>query len=355
MRDGRIDWSLAKRISESTYEIWTRRLVPQPGDVILAREAPVGAAVRVPESSRVALGQRTVLLRPDPSKIEARFLYFLLLSAEMQSVILSKAEGSTVPHLNVADVRRLPIPPLPARGEQRAIAEILGALDDKIESNRRLIATSEAILEAEADLLDGDRLPLSELALVSRETVDPSTLVDGEVDLFSIPAFDAERRPERVLAASIKSGKHRVAGDAVLLSRLNPRFPRLWHVVPDLGVPALCSTEFMVLRPRDGRSLADVWLACAQPGFRDEMRQRATGTSGSHQRVRPNDVLAIEVVDPISLSNDDRQEATELLALVETARREASHLSALRDALLPALLSRRLRVTNEEIVAEAVT
>ena len=139
MRGNRISYSAARRISGETFEAWTRRLMPQFGDLLLAREAPVGPVVRMPKAANVAPGQRTVLLRPNPSLIDADYLYYLLISPTQQSRLLQKAEGSTVPHLNVADVRSYELPSLPPIAEQRVIAATLCVLDDKIESNRRAI------------------------------------------------------------------------------------------------------------------------------------------------------------------------------------------------------------------------
>ncbi|WP_292701459.1 hypothetical protein, partial [Microbacterium sp. 69-10] len=94
MRDHRIDFSEARRISRETFNTWTRRLRPQPGDLLLAREAPVGPVVRLPDSAHVAPGQRTVILRPDLAVTSSRFLYYLLRSPKMQAELLVKAEGS---------------------------------------------------------------------------------------------------------------------------------------------------------------------------------------------------------------------------------------------------------------------
>lgn len=176
--------------------------------------------------------------------------------------------------------------------------------------------------------------------------IDPTDLGDEMVDHFSLPAYDASQRPERVPAGTIKSSKTRVDDRAILLSRLNPRFPRLWYAVPNQGVVALSSTEFMVLRPGSGVSLADVWIACCQSAFRQEMVQRATGTSGSHQRVRPDDVLSIEIGDPRERGEGVRGIWSLLLDMTERARRETEVLATLRDALLPELLSGRLSVNE---------
>jgi len=141
MRDHRINYDEARRISAETFETWTRRLKPAPGDLLLAREAPVGPVVLLPDSARVAPGQRTVLLRPDPLTTNSTFLYYSLRSPATQAALQVKAEGSTVRHLNVSDIRsfKVRMPPL---AEQEAIAEVLGALDDKIAANTALATTA---------------------------------------------------------------------------------------------------------------------------------------------------------------------------------------------------------------------
>ncbi|MFS0900011.1 restriction endonuclease subunit S [Mycolicibacterium litorale] len=138
MRGNRINFADARRVSRETFEAWTRRLSPQEGDLLFAREAPVGPVVKIPPELNVAPGQRTVLLRPDPRRLDSGYAYYLLASPSQQARLLAKAEGSTVPHLNVADVRSFELPPLPPVNVQRGIAATLGALDDKIESNRRI-------------------------------------------------------------------------------------------------------------------------------------------------------------------------------------------------------------------------
>jgi hypothetical protein len=62
---GRFILDGVNRVSEETYELWTHRAVPQPGDLIMAREAPVGNVAMIPEGLRPCLGQRTLLIRPD--------------------------------------------------------------------------------------------------------------------------------------------------------------------------------------------------------------------------------------------------------------------------------------------------
>ena len=79
MRGNSIDYSLARRIDDITFDEWTKRLRPRYGDLLLAREAPVGPVVRIPIEENVAPGQRTVLLRPDTAKVISDYLYYLLM------------------------------------------------------------------------------------------------------------------------------------------------------------------------------------------------------------------------------------------------------------------------------------
>lgn len=103
----------------------------------MAREAPVGNVAMIPEGLRPCLGQRTLLIRPDRSKVFPAFLNYLLNGPEIQGVIHAKTNGATVAHLNMKDVRALPIPELPPLPTQRRIAGILSAYDELIENNQR--------------------------------------------------------------------------------------------------------------------------------------------------------------------------------------------------------------------------
>ena len=156
MSGNQIDFSKAKRISSATYSEWTRRMVPKCGDLILAREAPVGPVVQVPESPKVALGQRTVLIRPDTKVVFTLYLHYVLLSEPIQRSMHFKSEGSVVSHLNVKDVRLLPLPMVPPLEEQKRIvaqldlmqaktSEMVAAYDAKLTAAKNL---RQSILEA---------------------------------------------------------------------------------------------------------------------------------------------------------------------------------------------------------------
>ena len=142
------------------------------------------------------------------------------------------------------------------------------------------------------------QVPLAEIVEFHPAPIAPSSLGDLAVDLYSIPAFDSTKAPERVIASEIGSSKFSVPSDGVLLSRLNPRIPRVWLPQVDNSVVALASTEFMVLRPKQGVNRSFLRFLLSAPEFLQQIQSRVTGTSGSHQRVRPHDVLSIIVSVP---------------------------------------------------------
>jgi len=148
IRDGRLDLSSPSYTDEAHFEQRSRRARLKSGDLVLTREAPMGEVCMIPENLRCCLGQRMVMLRPDPKKCDSRFLLYSIQSDTVQHEIkVNEGTGSTVSNLRIPLLEALPIP-LPPLAEQKSIASVLGALDDKIELNRRMNATLEAMARA---------------------------------------------------------------------------------------------------------------------------------------------------------------------------------------------------------------
>ncbi|MHB1101080.1 MAG: restriction endonuclease subunit S, partial [Burkholderiales bacterium] len=148
IRNGRLDLSTRSYTDEAHFEQRSRRARLRAGDLVITREAPMGEVCIIPEELRCCLGQRMVMLRPDAKKCDSRFLLYAIQSRGVQDEIkVNEGTGSTVSNLRIPLLEALPIshPPLP---EQKAIAHILGTLDDKIELNRRMNATLEAMARA---------------------------------------------------------------------------------------------------------------------------------------------------------------------------------------------------------------
>jgi type I restriction enzyme S subunit len=356
---GRLRWDGAKYWPSGLVAGYERFALSED-DVILAMDRPwieAGLKQAVVRTSDLPalLVQRVARLRARRG-VDQRFLRWLIADPGFTAHIRAVSTGSTIPHISQTQIADYPVVRLPDIREQRAIGEVLGALDERIESNRRRASVAESLLDVLAcAVVDRQIVPLGELVQVERKSCTPASYGETLVDHFSLPAFDASRLPDRTPGESIKSNKLVVTSGSVLVSRLNPATNRTWFAVPEPGIVAAASTEFMVLRPGKGIGIGAVWLAVRDDYFRSELARRATGTSGSHQRVRPDDALSIEVPDVRELGADANAEAEALLLLVHHARTESATLAELRDTLIPELLSGRLCAPVAEDLVVAAT
>ncbi|EKR0125682.1 restriction endonuclease subunit S [Salmonella enterica] len=126
-----------KFISQETYNFWSKRCPPSPGDIIFTREAPMGEALIIPPNVKWCLGQRTMLIRVMHEFVSNEFLLLALTEPHLLERASENAVGLTVKHLRVGDVENLNIP-LPPLNEQYRIIDkvnILFEYCNKLKSN----------------------------------------------------------------------------------------------------------------------------------------------------------------------------------------------------------------------------
>jgi hypothetical protein len=269
---------------------------------------------------------------------ETRYWYYALQTCGLND----HRAGSGQPLLTRAILRDVSVVSVAAR-ERQAIAELLGAVDDKIAANQRVIDAAENLMVGTVEPI-AEYVPLATLASRCTTALEPDEFADV-VAHFSLPAFDGGAQPQFVAAGSVKSAKFVLSGPCVLFAKLNPRIPRIWNVVQVPDEMALASTEFVVLRP-DGIDTSALWSAVRQRDVSDTLRQHVAGTSGSHQRIQPGDLLDVRVRDARRLSTAAAETITNLGALCHARRAESASLARWRDAVLPLLISGRVRVID---------
>lgn len=148
IKGGRLDLSNPSFTDEAHYLGRTKRAVPQADDLVITREAPMGDVCQIPPNLKCCLGQRQVLLRPDPKKVDSRFLLYAIQSPYIQHQIgWNEGTGSTVSNLRIPVLEALRVP-TPDLFVQRDVAATLGALDDRITLLRETNTTLEAIAQA---------------------------------------------------------------------------------------------------------------------------------------------------------------------------------------------------------------
>jgi type I restriction enzyme, S subunit len=358
----------AGRVSENSYRERIARAEPREGDLLYSREGTYfGIAAEVPPVIRVCLGQRMVLLRPDPSSVNTRFLRYWLNSPAMILHIHGHRDGSVAERVNLPTIRGLPVA-LPPLSEQRAIAHMLGALDDKVELNRRMNETLEAMARALFKSWFVDFDPVRAKA-EGRDPGLPKPLVDlfparladsqlGEVpegwgvsklgDLLELAYGRALKADDRrggdvpVYGSNGQVGWHDArlaAGPGIVVGRKGNPGVATWTPKDFFAI----DTAFYVLPRENCRSLhflfhvlqahdlASLGADSAVPGLNRNLAYMST-----------------QVLPPRALLEKFDWYARSIAACVHRGNEESRTLAGLRDTLLPQLISGQLRVRDAE-------
>jgi type I restriction enzyme S subunit len=383
-----LDLDTARHISHEDYLALVRQgCQPLVGDVLIAKDgnSALDTVCVIEEPMDVVLLSSIAILRPDSSQIESKYLKYYFMSPNVIDYLKSNfISGAAIPRVILRDFKRAAIT-LPDLDEQRAIAHILGTLDDKIELNRRRNQTLETMaralfkdwfvdfgpvrakmegrepyLTAETwelfpTRLDDEGKPegwtmatLDSLAQLMTTSVSPGKSPETIFEHYSIPAFDAGRMPAMERGESIKSNKYIVDCDAVLVSKLNPQTPRIWmpFVTTD---NAICSTEFMQFVPHDRANRPYLYCLMSSQAMQEEVLRHVTGSTGSRQRAQPSQIAKVHIMEPhVDILKAFNQKAAPILDAVADNQRESCTLAELRDTLLPKLISSELRITDAE-------
>jgi type I restriction enzyme S subunit len=373
----------------------------QPGDVLLNITGhSVARCCQVDPSILPArVNQHVSIIRPDPNRLDARFLRYFLVSPQMQELMLSWASaGGTRKALTKEMIESFQILAPEGVIEQQSIACILGTLDDKIELNRRTNQALEGIAQAvfTSWFVNFDPVQAkvagqqpSSLALhlvdLFPDTFEESKLgkipkgweVHALPDIFDInPPRQLSRRtsapylamsdmptqghaPDSWIEREVGSGMKFKNGDT-LVARITPCLENGKTAYVDFlggGEVGWGSTEYIVLRPREPVPTIFAYLLARNNEFRAFAVQQMTGSSG-RQRVPADSLTQYEIVVPAVDSpvfTAFGQAVNPLFERIRSAMGQSRTLAALRDTLLPRLISGELRVPDAERIVERCT
>ena len=135
-------------LDKSSYDFLRKSFV-EPKDVIISNVgANVGTVFQAPElNTKMTLGPNSILIKPDNDDVDRDYIYYFFTSRIGQGKIQGVVSGSAQPKFNKTDFRSIEFP-LPPLSTQKKIAHILSTLDDKIELNRKMNQTLEAMAQA---------------------------------------------------------------------------------------------------------------------------------------------------------------------------------------------------------------
>jgi type I restriction enzyme S subunit len=381
VQGGFLDLSKTLRVTEEVFQEFTRRYQPKKGDMVISRVGSYGNVSYARTETPFCLGQNTALISP---RINGRFLHQFLQSSEARWQIEQLAVGSTQKTISLKSINALQIP-IPPPDELEAIAAMLGALDDKIELNRRMNATLEAMaralfqswfvdfdpVRAKLDGRQPEGMDAETAALFPEHLVDSplghipkgwkcgtiselaariSNKVKDPADWASEPLIDLSRMPQRSVAlgewgpgAELTTSVTRFLPRDILFGAIRPYF----HKVGIAPVHGVTNVSVFVVRARKSFD----WVFLAALCSLDSTVEFATRVSkGTKMPVVgwPDFSNYSVVVPPAELRQKFADAVAPLYEGIIANIHQSRTLTTLRDTLLPKLLSGEIEISNKK-------
>ena len=388
--DGRILPDKLAHIDAATDALLPRSRL-EKDDILFTIAGTIGRAALVPSWLLPAnTNQAVAIVRPKRGVIDPRFLFYVLRDESRVKHAQTRVVQSVQANFSLGELSSLEIP-LPPLAEQKAIAAVLGALDDKIELNRRMNATLEAMAQAlfQSWFVDFDpvRAKLDGCKPIGIDETTAAFFPDSfqESSLGHIPKgwmagkfgdigansrrgvkpgdiapntryIALEHMPRRSIAlgdwkdaADVASGKSAFKKGEILFGKLRPYFHKV-GVAPFDGV---CSTDILVLAPHKGPEWFGFLLGHASS---DELIQFTDLASTGTKMPRTNwsDISSFKVaVPPKSIAAAFARNIQPMLDRIHVNLHQSRTLATMRDTLLPKLLSGELQVAD--VASKAAT
>jgi type I restriction enzyme S subunit len=394
LKNGHVTLDGVRRISQSDYDDWTKKLAPKANDVIVVRRCNSGESAHIPEGLKCAIGQNLVVLRADGSKVLPQYLRWLVRGTEWWDEVGKYINvGAVFDSLRCRDIPNfeLPIPPI---DEQRQVAATLAALDDRITLLRETNATLEAIAQAlfkswfvdfdpvRAKLeglapegmdettarLFPDSFEESELGLVPRgwqvgRVADLGDVICGKTpptaqpenygddvpfitipDMHNLLAVTATNRSLSRIGADTQKKKYLPPGSICISCIATP------GLVVRVTVEAQTNQQINSVVPLERWGTAFPLFLLRRIG--DAVRAGGSGGSVFHNLSKSGfeDLRVLLTNSDLAKRFDEVIEP--LVSKIVSNQKQAQTLATLRDTLLPRLISGQLRLPEAQAAAE---
>ncbi len=332
----------------------------KPGDIVLATRQQsdnlpiLGAPAIVPDNlknKKVIVGTNLYRIE-NKSAVNNQFLFWLLKSVDYKNHIDSCSKGSTVKMITKDAVESYEFL-CPSEKERNYISDILWHLTNKIDLLHRQNATLEKMAETlfrqwfvEEAKEEWEMVRISDYAIHFKESIQPQKNKSTLYAHYSIPSYGNGKNPVKELGGEIQSNKYKIPNYCILFSKLNPhKDKRVWLLQDEVESNGICSTEFQVVLPKKRQHLYFLygWLTLNENY--NEIASGVGGTSGSHQRIDPSTIYEFQCPlltdDAIERYNIQIEPIFKKQVINQSQIRT---LTALRDTLLPKLMSGEVRV-----------
>lgn len=345
--------TVSRRLTPKAESRLGTRLIAQKAVAVVCIGATIGKVAYISEPT--ITNQQINTLVPDSDVLDSLFCFYLL--QPLRAELISIASGSATPILNKTAFSKVEVD-LPALDEQRRISEILAALDELIEVNRRLVRDLDSSvgllgLAVTASAQDRPRVPFTEISdVVKGYSYKSSELVPGDgwlVNLKNIGRSGTfEARGFKPLTASVKDHHYVENGDVLVAQTdLTQEHEVIARPVRlrrgNFEGSLVASLDLAIVRPRSPHTRESIFAILDTDDFRSHALGYCNGTTVLHMGAR-----ALPDYSAPSLSDEEIGALTDrvhpLREAADALNAEISLLESTRDELLPLLLSGRVRV-----------
>lgn len=385
-------WAITRRgavnfMKASANESQIKRFTLKKGQVALTKDSEtkydIGISAYIADDlDGTVLGYHCALITPDETKVNGKYLNAFLHTKFIQRYFELNATGSGQRYaLSIDALNNIPLY-LPPMEIQEKVGDLFSKIDRKIELNQEIYDSLEGMAKlmydywfVQFDFPDSDGRPyrsfggqmqwneglkrfipkdwqcrrILDVASIANESVNPQNYGEQIMEHYSIPAFDESGFPRYEAASSIESNKYVVKKNSILVSKLNPRFKRIWDPFCETDY-AICSTEFIVYSPVDCRYRSFLYAVLNSDAFYIHSVGGATSSTGSRKRIQPEISASYKFPYP----QDEKVLAKfcdfydPILQRKKDLRKENQQLKAMKDWLLPVLMSGQISFTKND-------
>ena len=368
-----------RRMSKKEFERINKRTQLSTNDVVIATCGTLGKTQVITDTSINYDFSRSVgIIKTDPQKLLPLFLHYYFKNPHTQKRIERIAEGAVQKHFYIGAMEDFEVE-IPDIGIQKDIISAISKIDGKISNNKSICSDLESMAkllydywfvqfdfpdengkpykssggkmvwneELKREIPDGwSAKKLSKIADIVTTSI---TTENSSYYLhYSIPAFDENKMPSNDKGDAIDSNKYLVPDNAVLVSKLNPHFQRVWWVGKHRK-NSICSTEFMPFVAQTN-IYEYLYSLLKSEQFYTFMVNSSSSSTGSRKRMQPD--LCLDFMIPYP--DDDRiihsycSITNPVLQKVSESLKENQQLASLRDFLLPMLMNGQVKVKEGE-------
>lgn len=369
-------------VDEEVYKEFTKKYVPQIGDIILSRVGSYGIPCFVQTDDLFCLGQNTVILHP--TDIYPRYLYYCLSSNIVQNQIEKLVTGSTQKTISLKSIKEIEVP-FPSYDVQEKVGDFFFRIDNKLKTNENIINYLEEISQTifkhwflDFEFINEDGLPykssggkmveselgeipegwkvvtIGDVCVANQESLskqdkwlyinylDTGNITRNSIDNIQFIDVSKNKVPSRA--------KRKIQPNDIIYSTVRPN-QQHYGIIKEPMENMVVSTGFVVLSSKGEYSNDLVYLWLIQDDIEEKLQAVAEQSTSAYPSIKPNDILSIKILLP------NEKQLKELANIIEShnnwiwySQQQNKKLIEIRDTLLPKLLSGEIEIPNESVV-----